>query len=468
MSPQYVWKNTANPTSMNRIPSEIRNVQRFAPELIGLVLSHTHGDIATLKACSLVCSAWASEARRVLLRKVVVRPAMPSHTWNDFFQLLSASHEVAGYIRRLTFCGPDKIAEQQAQTDHLSEALERLPSLTELCIKNGMFGPFERSSKAVSGADCQVNDLAPFHQLFTHFDKVETLVLHGMMADVCQLERLPRLAEGPMRQYVRVRVIPPELPPPLAVCVGTIQADRVRVVLPSNKHRKEFYQFLRRSFSPPAAGLSVSTRLVEGPDELSELLDAFDRDVRSVSINVLLISCDLDNIVAGRVKSGWNRRFYISFKSFTSIRELVLYFTTTSVMVGRHAVRLYRRNLANNWSVLSNAPRSLTNIELRFQRYGLHMPHVLDDLRVLEGVWGAVDERTIQRFPHLEAFTCILCDEGFIDHFSPFKYGEPFVPAPESSVTSRQQEFDDYAALLRGFLPRLHERGLLRFEMSDV
>ncbi|RPD55221.1 hypothetical protein L226DRAFT_616361 [Lentinus tigrinus ALCF2SS1-7] len=508
MSPQYVWKNTANPTSMNtganvlekhvESPSNIRNIQRLSPELLGLVLSHMDGDIATLKVCSLVCPTWASQARRVLFREVVVRPAMPSRTWTDFFQLLSASPEVARYIRRLMLCGHDPKGEQrQVQTGHLSEALERLPSLTELFTKNGMFASFRRNSKGVSGTgmtalsaperplqlrllsleNCEVRDFAPLHQLFTHLGKVETLVLHQIKVDVCHLDLPSPLAEILMRHQAMVGAIQPALPPPLAVRVGTIQTDRVRAPVSSIQSLQGFYQFLRRSFSPPAAGLSVSTRLVDGPGELLKMLNTFDRDVRSVSINVLLGSCDPDDIVVGTVESKYHYLPYFSFASHTSIRELVLYFTTTSVMAGRHAVDLYKRILANNWSVLSNAPTSLTHIELRFQRCGLHMRYVLDDLRVLYGPgadpgevgWRTVDEGTLQRFPRLEAFTCVLCDEGFFANQSmPFEDAETVAQVLGSSVRRRQQEFDDYAALLQGLLPRLHERGLLRFRMSEA
>ncbi|KAI0708727.1 hypothetical protein C8T65DRAFT_649864 [Cerioporus squamosus] len=81
--------------------------------------------------------------------------------------------------------------------------------------------------------------------------------------------------------------------------------------------------------------------------------------------------------------------------------------------------------------------------------------------------WSTFDEGTLARFPSLEAFTCVICDGGFVDQYGPF-VGQGVQMVPQAPSCSRQQEFDGFVELLKGVLPRLHERGLLRFRMSDI
>ena len=457
--------------------------RRFSPELTALVFGHLRGDICTLQACSLVCTSWTALAHPFLLHKIIVYyPPVETRTWCDFAQLLTMSPIIGKYVRCLTFCGRKQPGElirvREVVIDDIREALERLPLLTELRIQKGEF----RLSRALpilvteppTRPPSRTHHLQlllleetrfitadPFYELFTHLDRVDTLVIKNISCVIH--EPLPRILGQ------------------LHVSFGTIQVD---CIWPVPQH---FWDILHQCLVPRAicteTGLSISTSL-EGPFSsltLKALLVTFsDRNVRSFAINVLWSTCRPKHLVDGTVDSNTIRNFFpqLPLTLLSSIRDVVLYFTTTSMTTGRRATCLYSRLLENNWKVLMNSPTQLTHIELRFQRFGLHMQSVLDDLRAMhdpipshgtEVGWKTVDEGTIARFPNLETFTCVLCDGGFVDQHGPFDDAEvDTAPDHGNSSMRRQREFDDYVDLLTGFLPQLYENGLLRFRMSEV
>ena len=457
--------------------------RRFSPELIALVFGHLRSDIGTLQACSLVCTSWAALAHPFLLHNIIVYcPPVETRTWCDFAQLLTMSPIIGKYIRCLTFSGKRRPGElirvREVLIDHIREALERLPLLAELRIQKGEFGlstapsilgtepptrPHSRTHhlRLLLVEQTRLITADPFYELFTHLDRVDTLVIKNILCTIHQ----PR----------------PRILSQLHVSVGTIQVD---CIWPVPQH---FWDILHRCLVPHAVctetGLSISTSF-EGPFpslSLKALLVTFsDRNVRSVSINVLWSTCRPKHLVDGTVDSNTIRNSFpqLPLTHFSSIREVVLYFTTTSVTTGRRATCLYSRLLENNWKILVNSPTQLTHIELRFQQFGQHVQSVLDDLRAmhdpiashgLEVGWKTVDEGTVARFPNLEAFTCVLCDGGFVDQHGPFDDAEVDTALDsENSSVRRQREFDDYVELLTGFLPRLYEDGLLCFRISEV
>ncbi|KAI0708725.1 hypothetical protein C8T65DRAFT_649850 [Cerioporus squamosus] len=463
---------------------QISDVQRLAPEVKGLILSHLEGDITSLRSCALVCTSWATLARPYLFRKVVCRPGVPARTWDDFLLFLTTSSDVALHIRWLTVDGyipetrrvaafvkptPPEPAPAPNST-HAATLLPSEPPRSERPI----------SLKLLSIYSCSVHSLMPLHHLFASIARIETFVLKYF--NMSDFYTLPAGT--------------------LNVRIGTIHIDGT--LGPMGQH---FWEELRRSLTPGAAtgGLCVSTRFVGGRGEaelsLWDLLSAFGPDVHSVTANVLGASChDFCQIVGGDISPSLDALTYlrrpaglattaallailatgssefpefprIDLSSSTSIREIVLYLTTTSVKTGPYATRLYARLLENNWSLLSNAPTSLTHIELRFQRYGRHIPAMIDHLRAVNDPavnpgpvrWSTVDEGTLARFPDLEAFTCVLCDGGFVEQYGPFKRAEAVA---SGSGVGKQEEYDDYVELLQSVLPRLDERGLLRFRMA--
>ncbi|TFK90463.1 hypothetical protein K466DRAFT_563520 [Polyporus arcularius HHB13444] len=324
---------------------------------------------------------------------------------------------------------------------------------------------YRRQLQVLSVHSCLVETLTPLYRLLASIANIETFAVHDLI-------------------LLNSITLPPV---PLNTQISAIHVDG------SFPQGGRFWASLRHRLpSTSAAGLSVTTRLIGGwraVTSLQEVLTAFGTDVQSVSINVLARSCDIRSLVPrpGSVisvpRTSIQEPVFPSFEfidatpinldlQLLSIRTVVLYFTTTCTRTGRDATTLYALLLENNWRILSNAPATITNIELRFQRYGPHVRSVLDDMRAINDPvvsrrarWSTLDEGTLARFPHLEAFLCVLCDGGFLEQYGPFQGAEPVALGPSCS---RQQEFDDYVELLKGVLPQMHERGILQFKMSDV
>ncbi|TFK90465.1 hypothetical protein K466DRAFT_384601 [Polyporus arcularius HHB13444] len=365
-----------------------------------------------------------------------------------------------------------------------------VPNSTDTTIK-----PFTRticqrpiSLKMLSIRACEVYALMPLYYLLDSIAHIDTFTLRSLY--MLGFHKLPTGT--------------------LNVRISTIHVDGAFAI------GVHCWKELRRSLTPGAVqGLRVSTRLVvrselrnrDPSESLLEFLAAFGPDVVSVTVNVLGASChDFNRIVGGEVHPSLKASTYlqpgrplgvadtaavfnimalastefpefprIDLSSSVSLREMVLYLTTTSVKTGPSATRLYARLLENNCSLLSTAPTSLTHIELRFQRYGPHIRAMIDDLRAIDDPtanpgpvrWSTVDEGMFARFPDLEAFTCVLCDGGFVEQHGPLALERAEPVAPDSGV-GRQQEFDEYVELLKEVLPRLHGRDLLRFRMSEV
>ena len=456
-------------SSLNRDPLPL--------ELIILVLHHLKGDTLTLRACSFVCPIWKALAHPLLFREVVT---------DDFPQLLTTNPAIGQYVRCLTFCGGH-------QGTDLWDALEQLPQLTELHVWRGSFwfsceledpqaAVEDRSMRPrtspslqlLSIKECIFDTAISLYKLLTHLGRVDTLVLQDV-----HFVDIPSESELPPQLHVRVRAIRmhPARDPP------------------------QFWPFLRRCFAPvplqtgignadvdDSAGLSLSTSLNTAS---SIFLEGFsNQNVRSVSINVLRATCSPTHLVLGTIGLDNNTIYNscppVPLKDFAStLRKIVLYFTTTSTTTGRSATFLYTRMLKNNWEILKSAPNTLTHIELCFQRFGLHMRYVLNDLRAIHNSvgdmdpemdpdldrrdirWRTIDKGTVKRFPALEAFTCVLCDGGFVDENGPFHDAEvDNEPLPDNIGLRRQREYDDHVELLQGLLWRLDEKGLLRFKMS--
>ncbi|TFK84727.1 hypothetical protein K466DRAFT_214729 [Polyporus arcularius HHB13444] len=366
------------------------------------------------------------------------------------------------------------------------------------------------SLKMLSICSCRVDTLVPLYHLLTSIAHIKTLALYGLSLEASSAQPLPA---------------------PLSTRIGVIQVDGyplggqfwtwLRRCLVS-----EASPGLPIPMSLSGGPMAVSTSLRCGPmaaATLKELLTVFGKDLHAVRINVLGASChDLRYVVTGAPTRppylqpittafpltsasefpGFPR---VDLNPYNSIKKLVLHFTTTSAMkTSRCATRFYGRLLENNWVLLSNAPTSLELIELRFQRYGPHTRSMLDDLRNIGNPamdpepprlrmiddetlarfppniramletrhpprprWSMVDEGTLARFPALQAFTCVLCDGGFLDEYGPY-VREDVDLGPKVPGSSRQQEFGDYVELLKSVLPRLHEKGILRFRMSEI
>ncbi|RDX46367.1 hypothetical protein OH76DRAFT_888182 [Lentinus brumalis] len=462
------------------LTSPTTNIQPFPPEILDAVLSHVEGDITTLRTCTLVCASWAALARPYLFKKVACRPAVPTRTWDDFFEFLATSPDVARYIRWFTVDGgtpSSRVIMSNVQTERVLEVLERLPLLVGLYITKVVFprphadNAVERAAKTPSARrrqlqvlsihSCPFLTLVPLYRLLASIAHIETFAVHDPIL-ICSFD------------------LPPE----------SLDTDIRAIHVEGTFARAgQFWASLRHRLpSGSAPGLSVVTRLIGGwraVASLQELLAAFGTDIQSVSVNVLGASCELRSVVRPSIVAAPPTSIdetvtipssdFLAFPltlnmQFLSIQTLVLYFTTASMRMGGDATTLYTRLLENNWRVLFNAPTSITHIELRFQRYGPHLRSALDDVRgvidpAVEWWWSKLDESTLARFSDLEAFICVLCDGGFVEQYGPFEDAEPVASGPSCS---RQQEFDDYVELLKGVLPRLHERGILRFRMSDV
>ncbi|RDX46368.1 hypothetical protein OH76DRAFT_889005 [Lentinus brumalis] len=465
------------------LTSPTTNVQAFPPDIIDIVLYHLEGDVATLRCCTLVCAVWAALARPYLFRKVVCRPAVPTRTWEDFFDFLDTSPDVARYIRWFTVDG-GRVHISNVEVERILEVLERLPLLDRLynvyitskmlprihpedVVERAVTTPSARRHKlqVLSFRSCMFGTVMPLYRLLASIAHIGTFAVHN---------------------FVLLR--PEDLP------LGSLDTQISAIAIDGSfSPGKQFWASLRHRLpSGFASGLTVTTRLIDGSyaaASLQDLLDIFGSDVRSVSVNALGASWDLRTIVRPHVVAtpvttvdgtAISSTDFLAFYPIQldmwslSIRTLVLYFTVTSMRTGRDATTLYSRLLENNWRIVSNAPASITNIELRFQRYGPHTDSVLDDVRAINDPvasqwaaarWNTLDEGTLTRFPHLEVFLCVLCDGGFLEQYGPFQGVDPVASGPSCS---RQEEYDSYVELLKGVLPRLHERGLLRFKKSDV
>ena len=426
-----------------------------------------------------MCKVWKALAHPLLFRNLVRSSRIPTRAWGDF------PPAIGQYVRCLTFCGGH-------QGTDLWDVLEQLPQLTELHVWRGSFWFSESCKledpqaavedrsmhprspppdlKLLSIKECTFLKAISLYQLLSHLGRVDTLILQDVhFVDI--------LSES-------------ELPPQLRVRVRAIR------MLPA-RDPSQFWPFLRRCFTPvplqtgignadvdDSAGLSLSTSL----NTVSSIfLEGFrDQNVRSVSINVLRATCSPTHLVLGTISLDNNTIYNscppVPLKEFAStLRKIVLYFTTT----GQSTTFLYIRMLKNNWEILKSAPNTLTHIELCFQRFGLHMRYVLNDLRAIHNSvgdmdpemdpdldrrdirWRTIDKGTVKRFPALEAFTCVLCDGGFVDENGPFHDAEvDNEPLPDNIGLRRQREYDDHVELLQGLLWRLDEKGLLRFKMS--
>ncbi|TFK90464.1 hypothetical protein K466DRAFT_583726 [Polyporus arcularius HHB13444] len=119
------------------------DVERLAPEIKALILSHLEDDIPSLRSCALVCASWTESARLYLFRRVVCRPSVPTRTWDDFFAFLTASPEVTQSIRWLTVDGynPETKKSSDVGVEQIVEALDRIPSLMGLYIQRVGFHP---------------------------------------------------------------------------------------------------------------------------------------------------------------------------------------------------------------------------------------------------------------------------------------------------------------------------------------
>ncbi|RDX46371.1 hypothetical protein OH76DRAFT_1485611 [Lentinus brumalis] len=443
------------------------NIQPFPPETVDAILSHVEGDITTLRSCRLVGASWAALARPYLFRKVVCRPGVPTRTWVDFFEFLATLPDIARCIRWLTINGftPKTPSNMSAvEIERVLEVLERLPLLIRLYITRvtlpgrqaedafesaaTMPSMYRRQLQVLSVHSCLVETLTPLYRLLASIASIETFAVHDLI-------------------LLNSITLPPV---PLNTQISAIHVDG------SFPQGGRFWASLRHRLPPSSAtGVSVSTGLIGGwraVTSLQELLTAFGTDVQSVSINVLARSCDIRSLVP--------RPGSVISVPRTSIQEPVFplfeFIDSTPIILdlqlSLHSDCRTVLHDDNNWRILSNAPANITNIELRFQRYGPHVRSVLDDMRAINdpvvsrrAQWSTLDEGTLARFPHLEAFLCVLCDGGFLEQYGPFQGAEPVGSGPSCS---RQQEFDNYVKLLKGVLPRMHERSILQFKMSDV
>ncbi|KAI0738295.1 hypothetical protein C8Q80DRAFT_1275813 [Daedaleopsis nitida] len=292
---------------------------------------------------------------------------------------------------------------------------------------------------------CIVKDDHSFYQLFPAIKRIATLTLDHV-----------RCMESPVRY--------PTFPDDF------LQIDAIHMTGLLTRAIEPLKGFFRncRSHTPLRLSLSITSH---HEDDMREgtFLAALKNDVTSLSANVLGAICTLEWMADGLppgFEPGVPPR--VDLTGCTALTHLVLFFTTTNAMRGHAATRVYTRIFGANAMLLLRAPTSLRRIELRFQRRGPYVRHSVGELRAIDDspgcLWKKLDTRIVERFPRLEELVCVLCDEqGFLEQFQSLGGKAQHV----SGQYSRQVEFDDYVGWLKTAFPRLHERGLLRFEMSS-
>ena len=113
-------------------------------EVIDKILDHLHGDVATLKTCTLVCRSWIPTCRYHLFAAITCHPAVPGKGIAELLQWILVSPDVVPYVRWLYIAAD-------------------LPPLT---------GEVQRPTLNVA-----VEDLAP---IFTSFPNIRSIVLIGI------------------------------------------------------------------------------------------------------------------------------------------------------------------------------------------------------------------------------------------------------------------------------------------------
>ena len=447
-------------------------------DVFGVVLSHVQ-DVESLRSFILVCSSWRPLAWPYLFRRVVYRPAVPSRTFKHLMAFLSTLPQPGRFLRSVTVDGLTRDGERRLELtiDEIVGQLAQLPTVTHLTLTNlqlvhptsavashlGTDLPTSsrRTMKELRIQECVImRNMMPTRHLLSHFERVDALILKHVVV------------ESPSRGQLGLVILPP--------LEMQLQSVSVNGVFGNSDVLNRLFDGFSAQSRPSPLTFAIALRGLGDRAPLNAIVRPLKQHICTLSVNVLGLTCNLKWLVEGLPGNSPSlkpsdiqreRPDRLQLYQYPSLKTLVLYSTTSSLLRRESATVLYAGILANNWMLLSQAPiQTLRHVELRFQRYGAHWRDTIDELSAIDDMdpsiirWETVDAGVLARFPYLESFTCVLCDGGFMEQWGPFKS----LAAPPRSVHPQQVEFDDYVAFLKDVFPRLHAAGRLRFRMSDV
>ncbi|KAJ7438382.1 hypothetical protein B0H11DRAFT_2104923 [Mycena galericulata] len=113
-------------------------------ELIDTIV-HQVSDTETLKACSLVASAFREPSQRILLRIMM----LGAHNCETILAVVRESPRVASYIRTLKFILPEE--DVSSKVDCLTELLAKFTRVSQLTV-SGHDGPWEGVAPGITDA----------------------------------------------------------------------------------------------------------------------------------------------------------------------------------------------------------------------------------------------------------------------------------------------------------------------------
>ena len=447
--------------------------ERAPLDVFGVVLSHVQ-DVESLRSCTLVCSSWRPLAWPYLFRRVVYRPAVPSRTFKHLMAFLSTLPQPGRFLRSVTVDGLTRDGERRLEMtiDEIVGQLAQLPTVTHLTLTNlrlvhptsavasHLGSDLPTSPRRISMKELRIQECIITRNTLSHFERVDALTLKHVFVDSPSTGQLGLVNLPPLEMQ--------------------LQSVSVNGVFGNSDVLNRLFDGFSAQSRPSPLTFAIALRGLGDRAPLNAIVRPLKQHICTLSVNVLGLTCNLKWLVEGLPGNSPSlkpsdiqreRPDRLQLYQYPSLKTLVLYSTTSSLLRRESATVLYAGILANNWMLLSQAPiQTLRHVELRFQRYGAHWRDTIDELSAIDDMdpsiirWETVDAGVLARFPYLESFTCVLCDGGFMEQWGPFKSLAP----PPRSIHPQQVEFDDYVAFLKDVFPRLYAAGRLHFRMSGV